>query len=206
MLKHVLREAHPVLIFEDIDHPRRTVSLENALKRLEAVAKVTVGNKEKVNIQRAAEYRNKIVHYEFELNRYECKNMFAQLFEFVHFFHHKYLKEEIHAHVERDMWPTEARLMMYFKQNFVIYNGIEMVKYNPADIIDAQRETHFDRDGQEFARFRYGEEPGWVIHNPGFADIPCHDCGVIKGQYHAVNCDVEECPRCGHQLLGCGCF
>lgn len=205
MLKHVLRQTHPVLIFEDIDHPRRTVSLEQALKRLEAVAKVTVGDKEKVNIQRAADYRNKIVHYEFELNKFECKNIFAQLFEFVRFFHNKYLGEEIHAHVVREMWPIEARLMIYFKENFVVYNGVEMIKYNPADIIDAQRQTYFERDGQKFYRFKYGDEPGWREVDPNFADTPCHDCGVVKGQYHAEGCDVEQCPRCHRQLLGCGC-
>jgi HEPN domain-containing protein len=205
MLKHVLRQTHPILIFEDIDHPRRTVSLEQALKRLETVARVAVGDKEKVNIQRAADYRNKIVHYEFELNRFDCKNTFAQLFEFVHFFHDKYLKHEIHAHIARDMWPTESRLMMYFKSQFVVYNGIEMSKYNPAEILDAQRETYFERDGQKFYRSKYGEEPGWSDIDPNFADIPCHDCGVVKVQYNAESCDVEQCPRCRHQLLGCAC-
>lgn len=205
MLKQVLRETHPILVFENIDRPLRTMSLELALARLETVAKVTVGEKEKLNIKRAGEYRNKIVHYEFELNKFECKKIFAQLFEFVHFFHHKYLEEEIHAHIARDLWPTEARLITYFRQHFVVYNGVEMYKDNPTDIIDAQRHTFIERDGERFNRFKYGEEPEWLELNPGFAEIPCHDCGVVKGQYHAVNCDVEECPRCRHQLLGCAC-
>jgi hypothetical protein len=205
MLKQVLRESHPILIFENIDNPRRTVSLDQALTRLESVAKVTVGDKEKVNIRRAADYRNKVVHYEFELNRFECKNIFAQLFEFVHFFHYKYLKQEIHACIAKDLWPAEARLMTYFKKNFVVYNGIEMIKYNPADIMDAQRRPYLERNGERYERITYGDEPGWLQLSSDFADTPCHDCGVIGGQYHAEGCDVEECPKCGHQLLGCEC-
>lgn len=36
-------------------------------------------------------------------------------------------------------------------------------------------------------------------------DIRCHDCGVKRGGYHHPRCDVEECPRCHGQLLGCYC-
>jgi hypothetical protein len=27
----------------------------------------------------------------------------------------------------------------------------------------------------------------------------------MLGQFHLDGCDVEECPRCFGQLLGCGC-
>ncbi|MDP2692142.1 MAG: hypothetical protein Q8O88_00715 [bacterium] len=32
----------------------------------------------------------------------------------------------------------------------------------------------------------------------------CHDCGANPGEYHKGNCDVERCPGCGDQILGCG--
>jgi len=33
----------------------------------------------------------------------------------------------------------------------------------------------------------------------------CHDCGVLEGQLHQRGCDMESCPFCGGQLIGCDC-
>ena len=34
----------------------------------------------------------------------------------------------------------------------------------------------------------------------------CRDCHVLRGGFHHLGCCREECPRCGAQLLTCGCF
>ena len=34
----------------------------------------------------------------------------------------------------------------------------------------------------------------------------CHDCNVMPGAVHHPGCDMERCPRCGGQLIGCGCL
>jgi hypothetical protein len=33
----------------------------------------------------------------------------------------------------------------------------------------------------------------------------CGDCGVEPGGYHHLGCDLARCPRCGRQLISCGC-
>src|SRR5438309_1320391 len=38
----------------------------------------------------------------------------------------------------------------------------------------------------------------------------CHDCGAKEGELHLPHvsgdvCDMEVCPKCGGQLLSCGC-
>ena len=33
----------------------------------------------------------------------------------------------------------------------------------------------------------------------------CQDCGARSG-YHHYGCDIERCPLCGGQLIGCECF
>lgn len=203
MLKWRLCEVHPLFIFEDIDHAKHTVSLETALGRLAAVG-IVVGNKEKRCIQRASSIRNLVVHYEFELNKFECKTIYAQLFEFIHFFHVEHLRRELHTNILRENHALEARLMAYFRENFVIYHDIEMEKSHPKEIVAGQRVTHFTFGGKKYERIRYGDPLEGL--DPSVADNqPCHDCYVIKGQYHLEGCDMERCPKCSGQAMCCAC-
>jgi len=85
--------------------------------------------------------------------------------------------------------------------NQVVYNGHEMAAEWPARIQAAQDVATYIINGQSYGRIGYGKEADeWPPE-------PCHDCGVLKGQYHVpLVCDVEECPRCGGQVIGCVCL
>jgi hypothetical protein len=41
------------------------------------------------------------------------------------------------------------------------------------------------------------------MKNDIFTDLPCHDCGVLPGQFHIPGCGVETCACCGGQAISC---
>jgi len=55
-----------------------------------------------------------------------------------------------------------------------------------------------------------------VVEYPDGTELPpvpypvegrrCHDCNVEGGGFHHPGCDAERCPKCGGQLIGCGCL
>ena len=88
------------------------------------------------------------------------------------------------------------------KENKVVYNGVSMAPEWPAKIEAAQLQTTYMINGRLFNRIRYGDEPDLQ----GMPFPPCHDCGVLRGQYHVGPlCDMECCPCCGGQVLSCDC-
>lgn len=83
----------------------------------------------------------------------------------------------------------------------VTYRGVEMIASWPQRIREAQLETTCLPNGVEMERVRYGsEEDDW-----GADRVPCHDCEVIKGEFHVPGCDAERCPQCGGQIGACEC-
>ncbi|MEN6350738.1 MAG: hypothetical protein ABFD08_15260 [Syntrophomonas sp.] len=59
-------------------------------------------------------------------------------------------------------------------------------------------------DGVIYKRIPWGDEDqlkGMNTESLG----PCHDCGVLPGGYHHLNCDMEQCPNCGRQYISCEC-
>lgn len=57
--------------------------------------------------------------------------------------------------------------------------------------------------GKVYKRIKFGTgaEYGFDLEE----GARCHDCGARKGHYHHYGCDVERCPVCHGQFIGCDC-
>ena len=83
----------------------------------------------------------------------------------------------------------------------IIYRGVSMIEGWPEKIKAAQSVQTCFLGELEVSRVRYGDEPDdW-----GAGRYPCHDCAVMKGEFHVEGCDVERCAGCGGQRFNCDC-
>jgi hypothetical protein len=204
LMKERLRREHRLLVFSNVDKPGHTVSMEVALARLQTLG-VGIDANDQHAIRTAIGWRDRIAHYEVELTIEDAQSIYALLFEFLHSFHRRELGEDLHAHISEQNWWKEAQLIELFRSEFVSYNGVDVVKTWPAEIVAAQGLLEIEIEGQLFPRVAYGQEPFWAEVNPTYASNPCHDCGIVAGQLHVPDCDVEQCPRCQTQLITCPC-
>ena len=83
----------------------------------------------------------------------------------------------------------------------ILYRGVPMIEGWPEKIQAAQSILSYTLNGKSISRVRYGsEQDDWHADT-----VPCHDCRVLRGEFHVPSCDVEECPACGGQLISCDC-
>ncbi len=65
-------------------------------------------------------------------------------------------------------------------------------------------------EGYTSVEYSDGEVLEPVPYNPKDLHLPnwfrCPDCNIVPGGKHHANCDQEQCPRCGGQLISCDCF
>ena len=97
-----------------------------------------------------------------------------ELFELLTRFHDQHMDfGPLHDRIDPELWSMEAHLFEFFEREFVTYNGAEVLRSWPAEIVKAQAETKIVLHGEEYDVLPYGVEPGWEL---GADRHPCGDC------------------------------
>jgi len=117
-LKERLRREHSVLIFRDVDKKNHTVSLEQALTRLSEIARISITESDATAIRTATNWRNLVVHYEFEFSSETLKPVFAKLLGFLTTFHKTHLDSFLADHVSSVNWEEAVSITAYGKELF----------------------------------------------------------------------------------------
>ena len=62
------------------------------------------------------------------------------------------------------------------------------------------------RSCNQLVEYPDGESLTPIPFKPLDSSERCGDCGVAADGWHHPGCDMETCPRCGGQLISCGCM
>lgn len=96
-LKELLRREHPILIYDKVDAPKNTVTISQALLRIqnEKILGIKIPTAERAKIAKAVNLRNKIIHFEFELTEEYAIVKFSEIFAFLVYFQGRFLEIEV---------------------------------------------------------------------------------------------------------------
>jgi len=86
------------------------------------------------------------------------------------------------------------------------------------EFLDSQSIKTSVINGRKYRRIKYGDELWPDINgnqqnnktasyqeNSKSTGCHCHNCGAVKGQYHCIDCNAEQCARCKGHAFGCEC-
>ena len=125
-LKEKLSQTHPVFIFENIDKPQNSISIDRALERLIKIVKVKFHEEDIRALRTAKEWRNLITHYEFSFDINTIKPVFSQLFGFISHFHRVNLNRELSTVLPAELWETAIQIEDY--SNALYERAIQRIK------------------------------------------------------------------------------
>ena len=170
-LKERLKREHPILIFQKVDSPKNTVNLDAALNRFQKIATLKFSESDIGTISKASKLRNRIVHFEFDLNEKEVKLIFAKLLGFLSHFHAVHLESKLDESIEPDLWQ-EAVYIFEFSEEL----------YRRAEKIFEDKGINLG----EVLLCPVCEWDAFVIYNN---ENTCYVCGYYS--------NVENCKDCG---------
>lgn len=170
ILKEKLYKDHPILIFKDIDKPKFTVSLRDAIMRLQKISKLKFRENDIDIIHKALDIRNEIVHYEFEINPVECKLLMAKILGFLQYFNYTYMDTNLDKVITAPLWQKVLSIYAYSGELF-------------ASAIDV-----FESENIDLEKVWTCTKCEWDAFVTQDNINTCYVCGYVS--------DVVICPNC----------
>lgn len=176
-LKAALAEIHPVLIYENIDNPKRSVTIGIAIRRLtdKNIGKIEFTTKDNKRLNRAIAIRNEITHSDFSLNLSQVEANFHEIFAFLAEFNRRHLETNIEDVID----PTD---LVAFLDNRKHHQ--EMLLRARTRLKDEGIEAHVLRSCS------YCTEDTFVEEIDGFRCYLCHHFELSV-----------QCENCGESFL-----
>ncbi len=174
-LKERLKREHPILIFQKVDSPKNTVNLYTALSRLQQIANLKISQSDITTISKASELRNRIVHFEFDLNEKEVKLVFAKLLGFLSHFHAVHLESKLDESVEPYLWQEAVYILDFAEE---LYKRAEKI---------------FEDKGINFGEILLCPACEWDSFSIHADENTCYVCGYFS--------DISDCGDCGKLLF-----
>ncbi|WP_232428192.1 hypothetical protein [Photobacterium marinum] len=171
-LKLILKNIHPLFIYENIDNPKNTVSVTKAIERLSnpKIGNISFTKNEKNGMTSAIKLRNQITHSEFELSVEYARAQFFKVFSLIATVQRRHFEIQV-----EDILSSEA-----------IENLID---------IEKSREVLVENALQRIEDEQIDENLVWECPNCLAGTFVVYES--INSCYACTHTDnVEECPHC----------
>jgi hypothetical protein len=201
LLKERLRREHPILIYENVDRKKNTVSLAQAVERITGLG-VELTAKELQAVEKARRWRGLMIHYEFQVPVAEAKAVYSRLFEFATAFHSDHIGGDLHGHIEPELWPKEAELIEFFHREFVLYHGTEVHREIPRQILEAQGIVSYQRRVVRAHPLRIRDR--WPLDDAGLRRLRCRHGAVASASLRHRGMPEVYPPGAVLSLCVCG--
>ncbi len=215
LIKEKLFRINPVLIYEDIDAKNndnsKVIGYSKSIERLSNFNSNLIPESDIQFLKSCGNIRNQCIHYKVSLNSIEIKKKYCKLFQVYLKLHRlcfrkKYANESYKSQIDNIL--KNAKDLVVFRGNE--YNSKMLVWYKN-ELKKGQQFCYGIANKIAYDRVKYGNESKVDLQFYGEVFVNnecryCGDCAATYGEYHALGCDCELCPKCGKQIVSCECF
>ena len=220
VLKERLRRGHPSLIFKDVaDSPKldpktkeeripKTVDFDEVLRRLEGSVGVAIAQADRETLRKVQEERNRLEHYDAQLDLSKVDALVGQLVDFLERFLHDELHEPLLSHLSTEAAGRVGALKSIAERA----RGRRRAEWTQR----AERSRDMTDEQLATLRAEYDDVYEHPKHGPDRELLTCPNCGsesvgVVDrdvGVCTETDCReihmISRCSRCDREILSEG--